>query len=79
MSVTIRVYLQLFEIKLIPVGGYMTANPKKKKKKQKEYDSESFLEVVVGEFIAPVFESFIMPVILFIPRMVVRMCRFIFD
>lgn len=79
MSVTIRVYLQLFEIKLILVGGYMTANPKKKKKKPKEDISESFLEVVVGEFIAPVFESFIMPVILFIPRMVVRMCRFIFD
>lgn len=59
----------------------MTANPKKKKKKkkQKEVDNESFLEVVVGEFIAPVFESFIMPVILFIPRMAVRMCRFIFD
>lgn len=79
MSVTIRVYLQLFEIKLIPVGGYMTANQKKKKKKQKEDGSESFLEVVVGEFIAPFFESFIMHVILFIPRMVVRMCRFIFD
>jgi hypothetical protein len=55
----------------------MAAHHNQKKKKKK--DDESVLEVVFGEFIAPFFEGCVINIILFIPRMVVRLCRFIFD
>ncbi len=52
---------------------------KRKKKKQDEKESESFLDVIFEEFIGPIFVDVILRIILFIPRMIFRMFRFIFD
>ena len=61
-------------------GGRMSQSEQKKKKKKK--DDESFLEIVFGEifdFISFIFVDIFLNILLFIPRMIFRIFRFIFD
>ncbi|MGM9948521.1 MAG: hypothetical protein ACI33P_00280 [Lysinibacillus sp.] len=54
----------------------------KKKKKNKKKDEESILETIFGElfeFISFIFVEVFLNILLFIPRMIFRVFRFIFD
>lgn len=49
------------------------------KKKKKKDDGDSFLGKVFEEFIGSYIVEKILHVLLFIPRLIVHLCRFIFD
>ena len=76
-------YFTDFDVKALKGGGRMSQSEQsEQKKKKKKKDDESFLEIVFGEifdFISFIFVDIFLNILLFIPRMIFRIFRFIFD
>ena len=80
MYIDFITYFTNLDMKARKGGGRMSQSEQKKKKKKK--DDESFLEIVFGEifdFISFIFVDIFLNILLFIPRMIFRIFRFIFD
>ena len=80
MYIDFITYFTKLDMKARKGGGRMSQSEQKKKKKKK--DDESFLEIVFGEifdFISFIFVDIFLNILLFIPRMIFRIFRFIFD
>lgn len=52
---------------------------KKRKQKKNKSDSGNFLADVFGEFAGSFIGEVLFQIVLFIPRMIFRICRYIFD